>query len=64
MTEDESEVELGAAKEETITKAAPKGLQFPTSPLQHPARPPTAPAALLEVHFTYLLDINFTSSVL
>ena len=40
MTEAESEVELGAAEEESNTEAAPRGLEFPLSPLQHPERPP------------------------
>ena len=53
MTEAESEVELGAAEEESTTEAAPKGLEFPLSTLQHPERPHTAPAALLEVHLDF-----------
>ena len=36
MTEAESEVELGAAEEESKTEAATKGLEYPLSPLQHP----------------------------
>ena len=58
MTEAESEVELGAAEEDSTTAAAPKGLEFHLSPLQHPERPPTAPAALLEVHLYFQLFIR------
>ena len=58
MTEAESEVELSAAEEESTTEATPKGLEFPLGPLQRSERPPTAPAALLEVHLDFQLSIR------
>ena len=56
MAEAESEVELGAAEERATQRRPPKGLEFPLSPLQHPERPPTAPAVLLEVHLDFQLS--------
>ena len=58
MTEAESEVELGAGEEKSTTEAAPKGLEFPPSLLQHPERPPTALEALLVVHLDFRLSIR------
>ena len=56
MTEAESEVELVAAEEKSTTEAALQGPGISTKSLQHPERPPKAPAALLQVHLDFQLS--------
>ena len=56
MTEAESEVELGAAEEESNTEAAPQGPGISTKSTSKPGAAPTAPAVLLEVHLDFQLS--------
>ena len=56
MTEAESEVELGAAEEESTTEAAPQRPGILTKSTSTPGAALTAPAVLLEVHLDFHLS--------
>ena len=56
MTQAETEVEPGAAEEESTTEAAPQGPGISAMSTSTPEVGPTAPEALMEVHLDFQLS--------